>query len=277
VSSSTQTAESASSWFPDLDKAALFASLMGWVTILIPVWNTIQTIRAVGTTRPLQAFMTVAALLAVATLPVFYLALYKNARSVRFPKQHRILALLAAIVVALTLLVELPQWFASLAGYLTAMTQLDWSNVPAAVTLIALAPSTAYQVSTVLSDVSNVALILLLIALAQQVRTPEEIDVPISRFLRIATWAALIVWGLWLALSLFRGLIAPYGYVQLRNYAAQTGRAAPAAIDIIGELFKTILSAACLFIAPYIVFRSHVARQKAAKVGDPPEQQVAPL
>ena len=259
MSSPEMPAQPESSWFPDLPKAALFASLIGWLTILIPVWNTIQTIRAIGGTRPLEAFMTLVALLGVATLPAFYAALYKNAAILRFPKPHRILALGAAIVLALTLAIEFPQWLASLTGYFSAMTQLDWSNAPAALTLVLFAPSTASQVTTLLAEVSNLALIFLLIALAQQVKTTEEPEEPISRTLRILTWAALIVWGLWLALALVRGLLAPFTYSQIQDYAAQTRQAPPEAIDVIGALFKSLLSAACLFIAPYIVFRNHVA------------------
>ena len=142
---------------------------------------------------------------------------------------------------------------------------------------VALDPRTLYQATTLLAEVSNVAMILLLLSFYRYKDDDGGADVPASKFLRVATRTAVVIWGIWLAFNLIRGLLAPYTLIQLRNYAAQMRRAAPEASTVVGELLKSILSAACLFSVPYIVSKSLGEVPKVENMTSAEQEQASEL
>jgi hypothetical protein len=166
-----------------------------------------------------------------------------------------VLALGAALSLGLLLFLSLPQWIGLLASYLSALRTVQWSTGTPAIWNVARDPRTIYHVTTLLAEVSSLAIILLLISFYRYRNEEEGSNVAVSGFLRIATRTAVVIWGMWLGFNLIRGILAPYTYLQLRNYAAQMRRPAPEAATVVGELLKTMLTVACLFCVPYIVSR----------------------
>jgi hypothetical protein len=247
---------SATPWLTDLGKVALFASIAGALGVLIPFWNLLRTMGAVGAARPLEFGVLAVSLLATGTMPVFFFALHRNPANLNFPKHLRLLALVAAFVLTLLATWGLPQWVRSLVAYSSALKTLDWKTGGVAVGAVARDPRTIFHLSTLLSQISNLALILLLISFFRHENDPVETDVAISNSLRTVAKTTVIVWGLWLGFNLIRGILTPYLYVQIRNYYAQVHRTPPPAIDLVTEMLSAILSAACWFSAPYIVYKS---------------------
>lgn len=211
---------------------------------------------AAALTRPLDFSLVALALLATCTTPVFTFALYRNDATLHLSKQLRLLALGAAVILAFLLVLSLPPWFRTLGPYVSALKTVHWTAGMFVYWYVALDPRTIYQATTLLAEVSNVAMIVLLVSFYRYKDDNGGADVPASKFLRIATRTAVVIWGIWLAFNLIRGLLAPYTLIQLRTYAAQMRRPAPEAITVVGELLKSMLSAACLFSVPYIVSKS---------------------
>jgi hypothetical protein len=237
-------------------KAALFACIAGALSALIPLWNGVLMMGAVALSRPLDFWLVAMALLATCTMPVLTFALYRNQGTLHFPKQVRLLALGAALTLGLLLILSLPQWIGLLPAYLSALRTVQWSAGTIVIWSVARDPRTIYHVTTLLAEVSSLGMILLLISFYRYKDGEEGGDVAVSGFLRIATRTTVVIWGIWLGFNIIRGLLAPYTYIQLRNYAAQMRRPAPEAITVVGELLKTMLSTACLFCVPYVVSRS---------------------
>jgi hypothetical protein len=81
-------------------------------------------------------------------------------------------------------------------------------------------------------------------------------DVPASGFLRRVTKVALVLYGIWVAFNLVRVVVTPFNYSHLRIVALQTGRRPPQLGHMMLEVIQMLLSQACLFIAPYVVYNS---------------------
>ncbi len=190
-----------------------------------------------------------------AIMPAFYFALYRNEAILNFPRRLRLLALAAALIFAVMVLTALPAWIQSLASYFARLAAFDWSIGPASVFAFVRDPRTIGLVSTLLGELSNIAYILVLIAIFRQTNDPLETGVPISKPLRAVTRVAIISWGLWVAFLVVRVIAMPFVFIQLRTYAFQIGRTPPLLWDMMADAIRTLLIQACLFAAPYIVYR----------------------
>ena len=69
-----------------------------------------------------------------------------------------------------------------------------------------------------------------------------------------------------MAFNLLRVLALPYVYSQTRDYLISIGRDRPIFADMAKEIVPAFLSQACLWAAPYVVYRSRV-RHAAAPPG----------
>jgi hypothetical protein len=216
-------------WFLDLRKTALFACISGGLSSLIPIWNGVRTMAAAGL---LGLVLAAVSLLAAVLMLLFMFALYTNEGSLYVPKRLRLLALAAAVILTSMISFSLPQWI----------------GLPGV--------GTIYYVTTLLGEISGAGQVLVLIALFRTKENIAAANVPISNFLKVATKLALILWGVWLAFNMIRGLMAPYAYMLARDYALQTRRTPPAPLDIISELLMGILNAAIPFSIVYIVSKS---------------------
>jgi hypothetical protein len=263
------------SGFARIRNAALFACVAGTLSALIPLWNGVLMMGAAALNRPLDFGLVAMALLATCTMPVFTFALSRNEAPLHFSQRLRLLALGAALSLALLLVLALPPWLRSLGPYMSALKTVHWTAGLFVYWYVALDPRTIYQVSTLLAEASNVAVIVLLISFYRYKDEDSGSDVAVSGFLRVATRTAVVIWGIWLGFNLIRGLLAPYTYAQLREYAARMRQPAPEAITVVGELLKTMLSAACLFCVPYIVSGSLEGSPKPENV-ELPEQGAVP-
>jgi hypothetical protein len=125
------------------------------------------------------------------------------------------------------------------------------------VLIFARDPRAIGQISTLLAEFSNIAYILLLIAIFRQESDLLEIDVPISRQLNRMTKVAVIACGIVLAAVLLGLALTPYSLFTMRNLALQIGRRPPTFGDLLAERIRNVLVVqACLFAAPYLVYRS---------------------
>ncbi len=223
---------------------------------MIPAWNGLQTMGAIGAGRPIEFGLVAISLLATGTMVVFIFALYQNPGYLRIPKHLRQLALGAAIILTMIVTWGLSQWIGSLVAYLSALKAVNWGPGGATAWTVARDPRTIFQVSTLLSEISDFGFILLLVSFFRQDQDDVDTSVASSSMLRTVTKTTLIIWGLWLGFNLIRGMLTPYIYLQMRNFAAQARQAPPPAIDLVAGMLTAILLAACFFIAPYIVHKS---------------------
>lgn len=247
-------------WFADIRKAALIACIVGVLGVLMPGWNATQAMVALESTHPLWKWWIIPCIvllyLFLASLPVFCFALYRNEGTLRFPKRLRLLSLAAAFVFSIMVALGLPEWIASLRPYWTAMKTLDWRIGATGILTAARDPRTISHFSTMLGEFSNLAYILLLIALFRHTSDESYQGVPVSRLLSFVTKVAVIAWGLWLAFILLTLVVTPYSYFQLRNYALQIGRTPPQLGGMVARNIRSLLDQACLFVAPYTVYKS---------------------
>jgi len=239
------------------------------------MWNAVQT--TIAATAPKNDLWRLAGILLLvlvilfsAIIPVFYFALYRNEALLYFPKRLRLLALIAAFAFAVIVLTTLPAYIRSLAAYFAVFAPFDWSIGGASVLGFVRDPRTIGQLSTLLGEASNIACILMLIAIFRCGNEPLEVDVPVSKLLRVMTKVAVITWRVVLVIILVRLAALPYVLFQLRNYALQVGRTPPTFGDILA--IRESLLQACLFAAPYIVYKSLRERtEDATKTQSGPE------
>lgn len=251
-------------WFTDIRKVALITFIASALSLPIPVWNAMQTWVAIESTRPQIKWWMIPVVLFTylfaAILPAFYFSLFRNKGTLRFPKRLRLLALAGACTYTVIVLIALPEWGRSWGPYVTAMTMLDWRAGATNVLTFVRDPRTIGQLSTVLGEFSNLASIMLLIAVFRWAGDPLDTDVPTSKLLRLVTKVAVITWGLVVAFLLVRLASMPFIFFQLRESLVKIGRRPPLLGDMMAEAMRTLLSQACLLAVPYIVYRSQRKR-----------------
>jgi hypothetical protein len=169
-----------------------------------------------------------------AILPIFYFALYRNTAALCVPKGPRLFGLAAAVVFAIMMAAALPD---------------SIPNVP-----------------TLLGELSNLGYLLLLLALVRRRGDETPHDGSVSRALRLASKVASIAYGLWGGFCLATLAVAPFAYVQLENWGRQAGALrTPGVVAMVMKQTCLALNQACLFAAPYIVYRSHAPASQRRK------------
>jgi hypothetical protein len=234
-------------WFLNLHTVAFFAFVANAMSSLIPMWNLIVTLGSAGA---LGLALGLVSLLSSVLMLVFLIALHRNQGTLHIPRHLRLVALAGAVAFICLICWSLPPW-------------IGQPNVDA-----------KYYLAPVLTEISNFAQVLLLVALFRTDDRDTGMPVPVSSFLRAVTRPTVVVWGIWLAFNLFRGLMSPVAYMQVRDYAARIGRAAPSAVDVVGQLFLGILNAAILFSIPYIVSKGFDGSTEAGATIAGDQQQV---
>jgi amino acid permease len=234
------------SWFSDIRKVALITFIAAVLGLLLPFWRLTRQTAGIRLSLWARVPTLLFAYLFTAIMPAFYFALYRNQGTLRLPKHLRQLSSIIAIV------------------FLCLVT--------------AGVPSTVNQVANLLSECSNLAYVLLLFAFSRQ--TDDEsfspADVPVSRFLRFVTKAAVVLYGIWVAFNLVRVVITPYGYAQLRDLELHVGRRPPQLSRMMLEAIRTLLTQACLFIAPYVIYNSWLRREERPEEIQPSRLGQAP-
>jgi hypothetical protein len=91
----------------------------------------------------------------------------------------------------------------------------------------------------------------------------------------IVTRVAVIAGGLWLAFNVVRLAYVPFIYPQIRSYALYYKRTPPRLWDMMAEAVRFALGQACLFAAPFIVWRSGPHVESAPPEDDHPDSEGA--
>jgi hypothetical protein len=250
-------------WVTDIRKTALITCIAVSLSVPIPLWNAGQKIAAVESTHPQWNWWTIPMIvlgsLFAAIMPVFYFALYRNEGALRFSKRLRVLSLAAALVFGTIVAAGLPEWIGSVGAYWRTIQRLDWSGGATSILTAARDSRALGQISNLLSEFSNLACMLVLVAFFRKATGESKLDTPISRLLRLVTKVAVIAWGLWLLFNVVRLPIVAFHDFQLLDSRSVLGpRAAP--FGRVLEEIRSLAGQACLFAAPYIVYKSQ--RQK---------------
>jgi hypothetical protein len=253
------------SWFTDIRKAALIASVAVVLGGLIPELNAAKLMFAIDSMRRWSIPLIGLGYCFDAILPVFCFALFRNEGLPDFPKSLRLVSLAAAIVFAIITAAELPRWIESIGSYWADISVFDWSAGAATLSMAAREPGTSNQVAALLGTFSNLAYIGLLIAFFRHAGKQSRGDLAVSRLLAIMTKVAVIAWGLVVAGSLVRLPFMPYGYVELREAATQLGRTPPRLATMMVDAVRLLVVQACYFTALFVVYRSRLRRTQAAE------------
>ncbi len=124
---------------------------------------------------------------------------------------------------------------------------------------------------------SGVSAVLLMIAVYRHIDDQSETTACVPKLLRVATKAALLAWGIFAAFCVFRLAAVPFTYPELRRLALQYGRSLPSLLSIIAEPARMLLSAAALFVGPYIVWRAiPSAAGGISPLGEVPDSALGP-
>ena len=103
---------------------------------------------------------------------------------------------------------------------------------------------------------SNATLLFLFISFNLHSNEESDPDVQSSRLLDPITKVAVVFFGLVLAFSVIRCLLTPYTYATLKHFALENGRTAPPFSSLLEDAIRALALQACLFTAPYVIFKS---------------------
>lgn len=247
----------------DIRRAALIAAVAGALVILTPAWTGARMILGIDSLRPWFIPLFLLEFCVSAFMPLFYFALYRNEGLPEFPKRLPMLSLLAAIIFSGFTVAELPRWFESFGPDWATIRTLDWK--PGAATMLDAVrePATIRELTSFLGVLSNFACVGLLVAFFRQDPKESSRGISVSSFLFLMTKIAVIIGGLIVAGCLIRFLFMPYLYIQLRDLATQNGVTPPRLANLILDAVRTLLIQACLFTAPYVVYRSRARHTEA--------------
>jgi hypothetical protein len=247
----------------EIRKAALFGFVASLLSLPLPLWNTTRMIaQATPTVRSdLWWFAPIGAvaLLLPALEPAFFFTLYRNQGPLRMSDRLRWLARTAAFIFGIIVAEGLVEWLKSSGPYLQSMEMLDWTMGAASVRAAQQDPRTIGQLSNLFGELSNIAVVLLLIALFRHEDDEPDAEVPISRPLLIVTKVAVITGALVLAFCVIRLAYMPILHSQMRDLAPKVFRTPPPLSEMLIDAIRGLLIAACLFTSPYIVYRSRLS------------------
>ena len=201
-----------------------------------------------------------AGLIAGAVLPVFFFSLYRYRGALFIPPKTRRVGLLAAILLSLLMAANLrlellDLAFASHGGLLHPK---DWV-IGHAVGLIGL--------------ISDAALILLLLSFYFHRDRESHADDAHEHLLDQTTKIAVILYGLFLAFLAVRILVSPLVYSSFKEVALQSGRALPPYLAMLGEELHDFATQACVFAAPYVIFRRRLKDVANESIPAPPDER----
>ncbi len=173
----------------DIRKAALVAFIAAVLSLVIPLWNATQQMRAITYSHPGWTLWVIPVAVLVtlfsALMPAFYFALYRTPR-------------------------------------------------------LRTAP----------------------VAFFQNSRDESDAELSVSTLLARVTDVVVKVWVVWLAINLLRVIMMPVIYVQLRDYALRAGGNPPELSAMIFDAIRMLTVQSCLFIAPFVVYRSRHASKR---------------
>ena len=115
-----------------------------------------------------------------------------------------------------------------------------------------------------MGQLSNLAYILLLIAIYRQAEDERCPKVPASKLLAIVTRIAVITYGPRVTFNLIRLALTPHVYSELQDYRVERWRTPPPFQAFVKEAIRSVLIGSCMFAAPYIIWAA-IRGQTAAR------------
>jgi len=248
---------SALPWLSDVRKSALVVFVAAVLALLMPLWRLAQQAGGLRSTI-WGAVLIVFGYVFSAIMPVFYFALFRDEGTLRIPQHLRWLVLATAVVFGLFLAWDLSGRIGPFRYHWKAMATADWGSGSTAVLGFVRDPRTINQVANLLGECSDLAYVLLLVAFFRQSdrESVAKMDVPVSGFLRLVTKAAVVAYGIWIAFNVVRLAGIPF----LHSYLQSTAFTTRLTLEPLGhwmlEAAQMLLTQACLFVAPYVVYNS---------------------
>lgn len=216
-----------------LRKAALAACITGTLSFVWATWILVMQIEhAQGAVPMATVALSIVLTLVAALTPVFYFALFRNETPLAFGRGQRTVSLLAAVVFGILVAISLPDVLASF------QTGLDMNLL---VRLV--------------GEGSNVAYLLLLIAIYHAPEMDPSPAAP-SVLLEIASRLNVLLSGLGLVYLILQTGAMPYLFWSHRGEIQRSGQDPHVLQYMIDGPLTKLLTAACLFAAPYVVAMS---------------------
>jgi hypothetical protein len=168
-----------------------------------------------------------------ALMPLFYLALFRNADAIHVPRRLRRIALAGILGLSLYVATTIPGVIGSIHAQ-DGSTQLLRGG---------------------LLEISNLSAILLLVALSREAGDGAGTGQRMSKWFRWVTVAGVITLFAWLAIGCLRVAISPLLYIQLRDAASANGRTLPSYGAFLSEIVRQALPSAP-FVSTHILYKS---------------------
>ena len=236
-------------------RSAFAAFLTTALSLPVPIWTSARTV-ALSAGGHWWNIALAALFNCFAVIPLLlFFALYRDEGTLHVPVRLQRWAMAGAVTLVGLMALLLPNSLRSLTVYATQLRLLNWQDAKGALSLIVHAPVTWAQVTILTSLASNLALILLLVALSLQPSEEPLVEVPISTLLRDVSRIAVLAWGVWIALNLLRVGAVPFTYPTILDQAARMGVRPPGYWDLMWETLRPLLDGFPIYLVSYIVLK----------------------
>lgn len=223
-------------WLTDIRKVALLACVTSVASLITPGWNATRSMITTLAPLPWLLLPVLLALWAITALPPsLLLRVISDPGTIHVSTRLRLLARTAAFLSGIFLACQLAVWIK--------------------------APS--IPISTLLGALATVANSLPLAAFArdpgdESSKEPLDETPTVSTLLYVVTKVTVIVWGVVMAVAFLGLILAPLIHAQIQHTAFAAGMEAPPLAALVNDAAQAFLSQACLWVPPFIVYRSRV-------------------
>lgn len=237
----------------DVRKAALLAAVTGGIAYLWPLWNLTRTSR--------QGLLITAAAIASQYVSVaFYFALSRHPEPFRLSAAHRRLCLIAAVVFGFATAVLLPNWIQSVDIYLNRVRAFGWSANA----------ETIMQAAQLALHLSSLAYLLLLIVLSRAPDAESTPNAPLSGSLEVLSRVSVMLGGLWLVFGIVITAYWPSQIWTNRLAIIAAHQQSQVVQSLLMGPLRGMITAGCIFVAPYVVSMSRRAPVQVEEQTDEP-------
>jgi len=245
------------SFLRDVRKPALAAAILGALAYGLPLYRMFQA-------PPAQWGLGLLAILSQYLSVAFYFALWRHSEPLRLTLNLRRLCLIASLFQALIVSAAVPGWLAMLGKYQELAKAYGMSFDANLVTLIV-------QGALVLSSVAYFVLLVSLSAAGDADASPNA---AFSGMLEVLSRAAVVLGGLWLIFGIVVTAMFPKQIFDAHVATITTSQQQQLAYAVLMRPIRGMVTAACIFVAPYVVAMS--VRSRPAEVA-PAEPQTDPI
>ncbi|HVO97695.1 MAG TPA: hypothetical protein VMT15_06490 [Bryobacteraceae bacterium] len=241
------------SFLRDVRKPALLAAVTGALAYLWPLWN------ASRMSRP-GLLISLAAIVSQYISVAFYFALSRHPEPFRLSAAHRRLCLIAAIVFGIVVAATLPGWIQSVGIYVNRARAFGLAGDSEALT----------QAAQLALQLSSLSYLLLLIVMSRAPDADSSPNAPLSGPLEVLGRVSVMLGGLWLVFGIVVTAYWPSQIWSNRLAIVAAHQQSQVVQSLVLGPVRGMITAACIFVTPYVVSMS---RRAATQV----EVQVDPL